>query len=69
MNRFKRARLLAAMSTEEAARRIGVCQSNINHWEAGRTQPRVSRLRRIADVYGCSVADLIDDDNKKEAAN
>lgn len=66
MNRFKRFRLLASMSTEEAARRIGVCPSNIGHWEAGRTQPRVSRLRRIADVYGCTIADLLDDDDKKE---
>lgn len=66
MNRFKRFRLLASMSTEEAARRIGVCPSNIGHWEAGRTQPRVSRLRRIADVYGCTIADLLGDDDKKE---
>lgn len=68
MNRFKRFRLLASMSTEEAARRIGVCRSNINHWEAGRTQPRVSRLRRIADVYGCSVADLLDDGDKEASS-
>lgn len=64
MNRFKRFRLLASMSTEEAARRIGVCPSNIGHWEAGRTQPRVSRLRRIADVYGCTIADLLGDNGE-----
>ena len=67
MNRFKRFRMLASMSTEEAAKRIGVTKGNIGHWESGRTQPRVSRLRRIADVYGCSVADLLDDTNGEDA--
>ena len=65
MNRFKRLRILASMTAEEAAKRIGVSKSNVLHWEAGRTSPRVSRLKTIANVYGCSVADLIDDEQKE----
>lgn len=68
MNKYRRLRMLASLSVEEAAKRIGVTKGNIGHWEAGRNQPRVSRLRRIADVYGCSVADLLDDDDKKEGS-
>ncbi len=66
MNNFRRLRMLASMTVAEAAQRIGVSKTNVLHWEAGRTHPRVSRLAKIAAVYGCSVADLLSDD--KEAA-
>lgn len=67
MNRFRRLRLLASMSMAEAAQRIGVSRGNISHWENDRTLPHSFRLRKIADVYGCTIADLLDDD--REARN
>ena len=66
MTKFHRLRLLASMSAQEAADRIGVSKTNVLNWEHGKTRPRVARLKKIAAVYGCSVADLLDDDPRKE---
>ena len=66
MNQFRRLRTLASLSLAEAAKRIGVSSANVLLWEQGKTNPRVSRLAKIAAVYGCSVADLLDDGARKE---
>ena len=60
MNTFARLRRLASLSAQEAADRLGVTKACVLHWEAGRCAPQVSRLSKIAALYGCSVADLID---------
>lgn len=66
MNRFKRFRLLADMTMEEAAQRLGISRGSISQWENARTLPHSFRLRKIADVYGCTIADLLGDNDKKE---
>ena len=66
MNQYRRLRMMASMSAAEAAKLIGVTASNILSWEHGKTNPRVSRLAKIAAVYGCTVADLLDDGSRKE---
>lgn len=66
MPNYRRLRMLASMSAQEAADRIGVSKTNVLAWERGKTRPRVARLKKIAAVYGCSVADLIDDEPRKE---
>lgn len=68
MNRFKRFRLLADMTMEEAAQRLGISRGSISQWENARTLPHSFRLRKIADVYGCTIADLLGDNDKKEGA-
>ena len=65
MNRkLKRLRVLAGLTHKEAAAKIGVTPSNISHWEHERTFPRANRLPKIAEAYGCTVADLLDSDDE-----
>ncbi|MBR4545008.1 MAG: helix-turn-helix transcriptional regulator [Oscillibacter sp.] len=64
MNRFKRFRLLADMTMEEAAQRLGISRGSISQWENARTLPHSFRLRKIADVYGCTIADLLGDNGE-----
>ena len=49
----------ASLTQAEAAEKIGVHQSTISWWETGRVFPHFKRLRRIAEVYHCSVPDLL----------
>jgi|GEM_PF-1505305 len=39
------------------ARRAGVRPRTIYNAEAGRTEPRIDTLRKLAGVLGCSIAD------------
>lgn len=63
--KLKRLRILAGLTHKEAAAKIGVTPSNISHWEHERTFPRANRLRKIADAYGCTIADLLGDESKQ----
>ena len=42
---------------------VGVGGSMIKHIERGVKKPSVDLLKRIADVYGCTVDDLLKDDS------
>lgn len=59
---FKKAREAAGFSLHEAAEQIGVSFQAISLWENGKTMPKASKLLKIAEVYGCSVNDLITSD-------
>lgn len=52
------------MSQKELAERMDLDPSSISQWESGRTFPRPRRLRRLAEILECSVADLIAEDDK-----
>ena len=59
--RLKEMRIAARLSQKEAAQRIGVVQSAVAHWENQGNHPRLSKLPKIAEAYGCTVADLLGD--------
>ena len=62
--RLKEMRIAARLSQKEAAERIGVVQSAVAHWENQGNHPRLSKLPKIAEAYGCTVADLLSDSNE-----
>lgn len=62
--RLKEMRIAARLSQKEAAARIGVVQSAVAHWENQGNHPRLSKLPKIAEVYGCTVADLLESDDE-----
>ena len=54
--RIRQERLRYGMSQVELARRIGISKTAMNQIESGETEdPRVSRLRAIADILGVSM--------------
>lgn len=60
MNALKRARKKHGFSQEEIAEAVGVTQSAVHQWEAGKSSPTIGNLRKIAKLFGCKVDDLID---------
>ena len=56
---FKKARERSGLTQQEAAIRIGVDQSTVCLWEIGKTKPRANLLPKIASIYGCSVDELL----------
>ena len=60
---MRRLRKDAGLTQQEAADRIGVGQSTVAMWETGNCLPRMNLLKKIAEVYGCKMADLLDEEN------
>ena len=56
---FAHAREAAGLSQAEAAKAVGVSQSAICLWETDKTRPRAALLLKIAQVYHCSVEELL----------
>ena len=53
------ARTNAGFTQTEAARRLGVDQSAVSYWESGKNIPRASMLVKLADLYCCSIDELM----------
>lgn len=62
---FLSARLKAGLSQAAVAEKIGVTATSVCQWETGKTMPRASLLRTIADLYGCTVDELLTHDAPK----
>lgn len=58
-SRLLEARLAKGFSQGELALRASVSSASISAWEVGRTTPQVDRLRRVVQVLGLEMADLI----------
>ena len=62
------ARTNAGLSQTEAARRLGVDQSAVSYWESGKNIPRASMLVKMADLYCCSIDQLMGRDAGQNSA-
>lgn len=56
---FKSARQAAELSVREVAEKLGVSDVSVYMWETGEWHPRVTRLPEIAELYGCTVDELL----------
>lgn len=65
----KRIRILRAelrMTQEEFAKTLNTATSTVCNWENDKVTPKISSLKRIADLAGISVVELIGKEEKKE---
>ena len=66
MNNIKQLRQNLNMSRVELSKQSGVPARTIDDWENGRRKPRdVYQLKKIADVLGCYIEDLINWDKEE----
>lgn len=56
---FKIARQTAELSAKEVAEKLGVSDVCVYMWEAGEWNPRASKLPELAELYGCTVDELL----------
>lgn len=60
---FRKSRLLAGKSVEDVKRALNVSGVTVWLWETGKNKPQADKLLQIAELYGCTVEDLLQDDN------
>ena len=63
---FAYARKLAKISQAKVAEQLGVNQSTVCLWDTGKTRPRAALLPQIAELYGCSIDDLLAPDHPEQ---
>ena len=59
---FKAARERSGMTQKNVAAVLEVDQSAVSCWEVGKTQPRAKLLPKLALLFGCTVDELLADD-------
>ena len=55
-----RLRKAAQLSQYDVAARLGIVRTAVTNWERGRNGPNKRILPRVAELYNCSVEDLLD---------
>lgn len=56
---LKQRREAVRLTQKEAAARLRINRSTIAHWELGRNGPSKRIIHRVAELYGCSIEDLL----------
>lgn len=57
------ARVKAGLSQRAVAKKLGITDAAVCLWETGRTLPRAALLPKLATLYGCTVDDLLREDD------
>ena len=59
MNKIREYRKQRKWTQDELAKRLGVERSAVAKWESGKSQPQAARLVALAEVFGCSVDEIL----------
>jgi len=59
MNNIKQLRETRGFTQEKLARELKVTQSAVAKWEVGNVQPRANMLVKLAQLFGCTVDELL----------
>ena len=64
--RIKELRKQNGFTQEKLALSLGVDRSTITCWETGRSEPRIAYLIMLADMFHCTVDDLLREEKTKK---
>lgn len=59
MNKIREYRKQQKWTQEELAKRLGVERSAVAKWESGKSQPQAARLVALAEIFGCTVDEIL----------
>lgn len=56
---LKAMRIERAITQEQLAKKLNISLKTVSHWETGYTEPSITQLIAIADLYSVSLDDLV----------
>ena len=56
---LKTMRTERAITQEQLAKKLNISLKTISHWETGYTEPSISQLITLADIYSVSLDELV----------
>lgn len=57
---IRRLRISKKLEQKELAKMLDVSNKTVSSWECGRTEPKIGMIEKMAEIFGCSKTDLID---------
>lgn len=66
---FRGARIKAGMSVPKVAESLNISRAAIYMWENGSLKPRTDRLAKVAQLYGCSIEELLEGETERCKSN
>ena len=61
MRKLKDFRKQKGFTMKEVGKKLNVAENTISQWERGKRKPSFQVLVKLAKLYGCSVADFVDE--------
>ncbi len=58
-NNVKKLRQAAGMTQADLAARLGITTPSITKWEKGRSNPDLPNAFRLAEIFECSVSEIV----------
>lgn len=58
-NNLRVLRIVRGYSQEELARMVGVSTASVVNWESGDNTPSLSNIVKLADIFGCTLEELV----------
>lgn len=56
---LKAMRIERSITQEQLAKKLNISLKTISHWETGYTEPSITQLIALADLYAVSLDDLV----------
>lgn len=63
MNALRAIRISKGYKQKDVAEYLGISAPAYNHYESGRNEPDISTIRKLADLFGVSVNDILQEGN------
>jgi transcriptional regulator with XRE-family HTH domain len=64
MNNIKKARISSKLKQSELADILHVGQTTISNWETGYSEPDFEALKKMSDIFNCSIDELLGNKGK-----
>ena len=60
---FRSSRLKAGLRVADVMAKLGVSDAAVYYWETGQYNPRLPMLQKLAELYGCTLEELLAPDS------
>lgn len=60
MNQLEAIRVQHGYSQEYIARNLEISLNTVRNWETGKTEPTLSKVKQLAELYGMTTAEFIE---------
>ena len=66
VNKLKERRVNANLTQANVAKELAIDQTAVSQWETGACMPRLTNLFKLAKLYGCTVDELVKEEQAEE---